>query len=132
LGTAEDLLSRAGGDDPQELGAYFTEHTLMLRNAISVTEAGKPGMAVELFNEAMRTGTLSARDGGFFNARRAPALALSGEPDEAVRVGTASATVAREMKSARTVRVLSETLQTLARWDSRPMVREFREALSVA
>jgi hypothetical protein len=104
----------------------------MLRNAISVTEAGKPGMAVELFNEAMRAGTLSTRDGGFFNARRAAALALSGEPDEAARVGTASATVAREMKSARTARVLGETLQTLARWGSRPAVREFREALGVA
>jgi hypothetical protein len=131
LGTAQDLLARAG-DDARELGAYFTEHTLMLRNAISVTEAGKPGMAVELFNEAMRAGTLSTRDGGFFNARRAAALALSGEPDEAARVGTASATVAREMKSARTARVLGETLQTLARWGSRPAVREFREALGVA
>ncbi|WP_240970013.1 hypothetical protein [Actinacidiphila epipremni] len=104
----------------------------MLRNAISVTEAGKPGLAVELFNEAMRAGTLSVRDGGFFNARRAAALALSGEPDEAARIGTASARVAREMKSARTVRVLGETLQTLARWDSRPAVREFREVLRVA
>lgn len=132
LGTAQDLLARAGDYDARELGAYFTEHTLMLRNAISVTEAGKPGLAVELFNEAMRSGKLSMRDGGFFNARRATALALSGEPDEAARVGTASATVAREMKSARTVRVLNEALQTLARWDSRPAVREFREALRVA
>ncbi|WP_245796639.1 helix-turn-helix domain-containing protein [Actinacidiphila alni] len=132
LGVAQDLLARAGDDSQQGLGAYFTEHTLLLRNAVSLTEAGRPGMAVELFNEALRAGTLSVRDGGFFNARRAAALALSGEPDEAARVGAASAKVARAMKSERTVRVLGETLQTLARWDSRPAVREFREVLRTA
>lgn len=131
LAAAEALLSQAA-DDPSSLGAYYTEHTLLLRNAVSYTEAGKPGMAVEVFNEAMRAGTLSVRDGGFFNARRASALALSGEPDEAARVGAESATVARAMKSERTVRVLHETLQALTRWDSRPTVREFRAALRAA
>lgn len=129
LGLAEQLMEQALADDASTLGAYFNEHTLLLRNAVSYTEAGKPSMAVELFNNAMRTGTLSVRDGGFFNARRASALALSGEPDEAARVGTASAKVAAAVKSERTVRVLNEALQSLGRWSSRPAVREFRETL---
>ncbi|GAA2990243.1 hypothetical protein GCM10020227_68860 [Streptomyces flavovirens] len=66
----------------------------------------------------------------FFNARRAAALALSGEPDEAARIGTSSAAVAHEVKSERTVRVLGDVLQSLDRWRGRPAVREFRESLT--
>jgi transcriptional regulator with XRE-family HTH domain len=134
LGSAAELMARV--PDREEgapaLGAYFTEHTLLLRNAVSYTEAGKPGLAVELFDKAMRPGQLSLRDAGFFNARRASALALSGEADEAARVGTASAEVAVAMASSRTVRVLNEALLSLGRWSSRPAVREFRETLRVS
>ncbi|UWE12066.1 XRE family transcriptional regulator [Actinacidiphila bryophytorum] len=132
LGMAQALLSQAADDAPSSLGAYFTEHTLMLRNAITFTEAGKPGIAVELYDEAMRAGKLSVRDGGFFNARRASALALSGEPDEAAQVGAASAKVAAEMTSQRTLGVLNEALHILERWKNRPAVREFRKAVRAA
>ncbi|MYS21211.1 MULTISPECIES: XRE family transcriptional regulator [unclassified Streptomyces] len=131
LEDAQALLGLAA-DDHHELGAYFTESTLLLRNAVTLTEAGKPGMAAELFGEVIAAGGLSVRDGGFFNARRAAALALSGEPDEAANVGRESAGVAHAMRSQRTVQVLGEVLQSLARWRSRPAVREFREALHVA
>ncbi|MEU5270617.1 hypothetical protein AB0G77_19170 [Streptomyces hygroscopicus] len=130
LDTSRELLARADGE-PSGLGAYFNEHTLLLRNAVSYTEAGKPGIAADLFGEIISAGTLSRRDTGFFNARRAAALALSGEPDEAAEVGTASAEVAKAMQSERTMRVLGEVLQTLNRWRSRPAVRQFREALRV-
>ena len=130
LAHAETLLTNAVEDAPDALGAYFTGPTRVLRDAITYTEAGKPSLAVDLFSDALNAGTLSRRDTGFFNARRAAALALSGEPDEAAKVGKASAAVAHEMKSERTVRVLGEVLLTLDRWRSRPAVREFRETLT--
>lgn len=130
LAEAETLLTNAPEDKPDALGAYFNGHTRLLRDAITYTEAGKPSLAADLFSDVMNTGTLSHRDTGFFNARRAAALALSGEPDEAAKIGKASAVVAHEVKSERTVRVLGEVLQTLDRWRSRPAVREFRESLT--
>ncbi|MEU5644392.1 XRE family transcriptional regulator [Streptomyces milbemycinicus] len=132
LDNARELLTRAADGGPSGLGAYFNEHTLLLRNAVSYTEAGKPGIAADLFGEIISAGMLSHRDTGFFNARRAAALALSGEPDEAARVGAASAVVAQAVQSERTIRVLGEVLQTLSRWRSRPAVREFREAFRAA
>ncbi|MGY0056638.1 twin-arginine translocation signal domain-containing protein [Streptomyces sp. LZ34] len=130
--TAHELLTRAADSESSTLGAYFNEHTLRIRNAVIYTEAGKPSLAADLFGEIIATGMLSRRDAGFFNARRSAALALSGEPDEAARIGTASAAVAGAVKSERTMRVLSEVLQTLSRWRSRPAVQEFREALRAA
>ncbi|MFJ3896845.1 helix-turn-helix domain-containing protein [Streptomyces sp. NPDC090083] len=130
LAEAETLLANAPEDAPDGLGASFTSPTRVLRDAITLTEAGKPGLAADLFSDVLTTGALSRRDTGFFNARRAAALALSGEPDEAAKVGKASAAVAHEVKSERTVRVLGEVLQTLDCWRSRPAVREFRESLT--
>ncbi|MEU6402852.1 XRE family transcriptional regulator [Streptomyces sp. NPDC046985] len=129
LDEAHGLLTTVRDDDPTPLGAYFTEDTLLLRNAVAYTEAGKPRMAVELFGEAIAMGTLSRRDTGFFTARRAAAVALCGEPDEAAQLGRESAEVAHTMKSERTLRVLSEVLHTLDRWSGRPAVRDFRESL---
>ncbi|MFD4573542.1 helix-turn-helix domain-containing protein [Streptomyces sp. NPDC058417] len=130
LAYAETLLTNAPEDSPDALGAYFTGHTRLVRDAITYTEAGKPSLAADLFSDVLKAGALSHRDTGFFNARRAAALALSGEPDEAAKVGKASAGVAHEVKSVRTVRVLGEVLQTLDHWRSRPAVREFRESLT--
>lgn len=130
LADAETLLTKASEDEPDALGAYFNGHTRLLRDAITYTEAGKPGLAASLFSDVLSGGAMSHRDTGFFNARRAAALALSGEPDEAARVGKMSARVAYEVKSERTVRVLGEVLQTLDRRRSRPAVREFRESLT--
>jgi hypothetical protein len=128
LDDAQALLGGAA-DDHQGPGGYFTESTLLLRNAVTLTEAGKPSVAAELFGDVIAAGGLSVRDGGFFNARRAAALALSGEPDEAADIGKESAGVAHAVKSERTVQVLGEVLHLLARWRRRPAVRNFREAL---
>ena len=132
LGTAHELLTDAATTESRGLGGYFNESTLLLRNAVSYIEAGKPGRAAGLFGEIIAAGTLSRRDTGFFSARRAVALALSGEPDEAARIGKAAAEVAETVKSERTMRVLGEVSQTLGRWRGRPAVREFREALRAA
>uniref|UniRef100_A0AAU2A9L1 Helix-turn-helix transcriptional regulator n=1 Tax=Streptomyces sp. NBC_00093 TaxID=2975649 RepID=A0AAU2A9L1_9ACTN len=132
LEDAHGLLASIPTDEPPALNAYFTENTLLLRNASSYTEAGKPAMAADLFGEVIASGVLSKRDTGYFNARRAVAVALSGEPDQAAALGRESAEVAHALKSQRTVRVLTEVLHTLGRWESRPAVREFREALRTA
>ncbi|MCE7078648.1 hypothetical protein [Streptomyces sp. ST2-7A] len=129
LDESRSLLITVSDDDPNPLGAYFTEDTLMLRNAVAYTEVGKPGMAVRLFGETIASGALSPRDTGFFNARRAVAMALCGEPDEAAELGRVSAEVAHTMKSERTLCVLADALRTLGRWSGRPAVRDFREAL---
>ncbi|MFI0895459.1 XRE family transcriptional regulator [Streptomyces sp. NPDC020983] len=132
LGNARELLGRAAHDEPGGLGSYFNEHTLLLRNAVTYTEAGKPSLAADLFGRIIAEGTLSRRDVGFFNARRSAALALSGEPDEAARIGSVSAEVATAMNSERTLRILGEVSRTLNRWRSRPLVRDFREKLMAA
>jgi hypothetical protein len=124
------LLTESPPDDEDGLsGAYFTAETLSLRCAACYTEAGKPAQAAAMFDEVIGKGTLSRRDVGFFNARRATALALSGEPDEAAAVGLASAQVAQETHSERTLRVLGEVVRTLEPWSSRPGPRALREAV---
>lgn len=130
IGQARQLLADAPPDDQGGLsGAYFSTETLSLRCATCYTEAGRPARAAELFGEVISTGTLSRRDVGFFSARRATALALSGEPDEAAAVGLVSVQVAREAHSERTMRVLGEVVRTLEPWSSRPGPRSLREAV---
>ncbi|MDQ3152800.1 MAG: helix-turn-helix domain-containing protein [Actinomycetota bacterium] len=89
LDDARQLLVQTTADheQPDLLGAYFNDSTLLLRNASSFTEAGKPGRAAVVFGDVLANASLSRRDTGYFRARRAAALALSGEPDEAARVG---------------------------------------------
>src|ERR1017187_4237341 len=115
---ARTLLTSSSPDDdpPGPDGAYFTVETLMLRQATCYTEAGKPAKAAALFPDVIASGTLSRRDAGFFRARRAAALALSGEPDEAAAIGLEAV---QETNSERTMRVLADVVGTLAPWRSR-------------
>lgn len=126
---AQRLLMQAADEPGGRVNSYFTMETLALRTAACYTEAGKPRQAAELFDEVISQGTLSHRDFGLFSARRATALALSGEPDEAAAVGLASFRIAQETHSERTVRLLGEVLRTLEPWSSRPGPRTLREAM---
>jgi hypothetical protein len=129
---AHQLLTKATADKEQDntFGAYFTAETLSLRCATCYTEAGKPAQAAALFGDVIISGTLSRRDAGFFQARRAVALALSGEPDDAAAVGMQSVQIAKDINSERTMRVLAEVVRILAPWSSRPATRALREAIS--
>lgn len=129
---ARELLADATPEDEQAGpgSAYFTLDTLMLRQATCYTEAGKPAQGAALFANVLGTGKLSRRDAGFFGARRAAALALSGEPDEAAEVGLEAVGVAKETCSERTTRLLGDVVRTLAPWSSRPGPRALREAVS--
>jgi transcriptional regulator with XRE-family HTH domain len=134
LGDARELLAAATTDDerPGLPGAYFTGTTLMLRTATALTEAGKPARSALMFAEVLADAGLSRRDTGFFRARRATALALSGEPDEAATTGLESIEVAAATNSRRTLRVLAQVATTLAPWRSRPAVRELNEAIAAS
>lgn len=131
---ARALLTGSSPDDdpPGPDGAYFTVETLLLRQATCYTEAGKPAKAAALFAGVIASGTLSRRDAGFFRARRAAALALSGEPDEAATVGLDAIEVARETSSERTIRVLGDVAGTLTPWRTRPGPRALMHALASA
>ena len=133
LDDAHQILDHATHNDDQsdKFGAYFNACTLQLRNASCFTEAGKPGRAAVIFGDVLQDAPLSRRDNGYFSSRRAAALALSGEPDEAATVGLTSNDVATFTRSERTLRVLSEVVQTLSPWRSRPAVRELRDAMRV-
>lgn len=131
---ARTLLTSTSPDDepPGPDGAYFTVETLLLRQATCYTEAGKPAKAAVLFADVIASGTLSRRDAGFFRARRAAALALSGEPDEAATVGLDAILVAKETSSGRTIRVLADVASTLTPWRTRPGPRALINALATA
>ena len=122
MGAAQDLLARAPREDgePAAGGCALTMDTLLLRQATCYTEAGKPARGAQLFGQVLAGGTLSRRDAGFFSARRAVALALSGEPDEAAAVGLAAVTAACETSSERTMRLLGDVVRALGPWSSRP------------
>ncbi|MGV9834278.1 helix-turn-helix domain-containing protein [Nocardia niigatensis] len=129
LGQAQELLTSAGTPDNHELVSYFNQNTLLLRSACCYTEAGRPQVASQLFGQVLAGGSLSRRDAGFFGARRAKALALSGEPDEAAVVAVQSVSVARETHSERTMNVIVDVVRTLDPWSHRPKVRQLRELL---
>lgn len=126
---ARELLTQSPDDDSGAADPDFTIETLTLRQAACYTEAGKPATAAQMFGEVLGSGTLSKRDTGFFNARRALALALSGEPDEAADAGLQAVKVARETSSERTMLLLGEVVQELRPWSSRPGTRELRQAV---
>ena len=128
LDEAHALVSTKDSSASQ-LGAYFTEDTLVLRRAACYTEAGKASYAASLFSQVLANGKLSRRDAGFFRARHAVALALSGEPENAVSIALESVAVARATDSERTMHVLTEVMHTLTPWRDRPEVRDLREAL---
>jgi hypothetical protein len=129
LDGARQLLGKGTSADGQELGSYFTDGMLLLRSTACYTEAGKPAQAAELLDGVISGGRLSPRDAGYFTARRAAALALSGEPDEAARLGLEALQVATTTRSGRTLAVLTDVIQVLERWQGRPQVRMLREAL---
>ena len=123
---AEEALAEAGEDGAS---AYFTMDTLLVRQATCYVEAGKPGRAAALFNQVLAADRLSYRDAGFFRARWATALALSGEPDEAAAQGLEACRIARETNSERTMRVLADTVQVLKPWKGRPGPKALRQSV---
>ncbi|MBP2333865.1 hypothetical protein JOF41_000043 [Saccharothrix coeruleofusca] len=120
----------AGDERYAHLGVRYDEGVHRLRAATCHLEAGRPGRAATLFGEVLSGGGLSRRDEGYFRARRASALALSGEPDDAAEEGVVAARLATTVGSGRTKRELARVLETLAPWHNRPGPRALREAVT--
>ncbi|MEU7529281.1 helix-turn-helix transcriptional regulator [Saccharothrix sp. NPDC042600] len=119
-------------DDGSRLGTHYSASSLTLQTASCYIEAGKPQQAAALYEDVLQTSTLSQRDQGYFLARRASALALSGEPDDAAAVGLRSIHLADITSSTRTRRELGRAVSTLRPWSTRPKPRELREALATS
>lgn len=132
LDDARELLAAADTDyEPHaHLGTYYNDATHLLRSASCYIEAGKPARAAMLYADVLAGGNLSRRDEGYFRARRAVALALSGEPDDASSEGLVAMRLAIQTRSRRTTRELRRVMDILSPWNSRPGPRALREALS--
>ncbi|WP_433193987.1 integrase catalytic domain-containing protein [Nocardia sp. CA-107356] len=130
LDQARELLDTGADSDSAEFGAHYDEHTHLLRSASCYIEAGKPTRVADLYGTVLTTGTLSDRDEGYFRARHAVALALSGEPDSAADEGLLAMRRATEKQSARTMQELARAMEAMGRWQHRPGPRELREALA--
>lgn len=118
-----------GDERHAHLGMYYDEGAHTLRVASCYVEAGKPAQAAALFADVLDSRTLSRRDEGYFRARRASALALSGEPDDAAQEGLAAMGLAAELGSGRTKREVTRVLETLTPWANRPGPRALREVV---
>jgi transcriptional regulator with XRE-family HTH domain len=132
LDEARQLLAKDDPDEEREggdLARHYGPVLLAVQTAICHKEAGRPAAAVRLYEQQLSEGTFSRRDHGYFSALMADALALSGEPDEAARVGLQALAVASTTGSARTLRELHQLVNDLGPWTRRQPVAELREAV---
>lgn len=129
LDEARALIDASPNSDTSAAGTGRPEHVHLLRSASCYIEAGKPVRAASLYGEVLGSGGLSDRDEGYFRARHAVALALSGEPDNAAEEGLCAMRRATEKQSARTKQELGRAVEAMSRWQHRPGPRELREAL---
>lgn len=105
---------------------------LDLREAPCWTEAGQPDRAADLYRAVLDGDALSARDRGFFTARRSSALALAGEARRSADDALAALASAGVYGSRRTENLVRATLPTLAPWRDVPEVEQLAAALSAA
>lgn len=129
LENARTYFAQADAHDTSQLGSHYSGSSLTLQTASCYIEAGKPQHAASLYEGVLATGVLSLRDQGYFLARRASALALAGEPDDAAATGLESIQLASTTSSTRTKREIGRAVRTLQPWASRPGPRALREAL---
>ncbi|MFB8236171.1 XRE family transcriptional regulator [Kitasatospora purpeofusca] len=86
-GAAEALAAAPAPSAPATctgpLGEGYTLDRLMVQWALCLREAGRPELAIPMYEQYLPTGAFSARDRAFFTATHAGALARAGEPDAA-------------------------------------------------
>ncbi|GAA1309100.1 helix-turn-helix transcriptional regulator [Saccharothrix xinjiangensis] len=131
IGQAEQFFTQAGDSESNStLGVYFTEHTLRLRNANCLSEAGTPKRAATLYAHILGNVRLTKRNASLHHTRWALALARSGEPDEAAVTALKAVHAAKATHSLRTLHTLDNVVTTLTPWKTRPAVRELHQAIS--
>jgi hypothetical protein len=131
LDAARDLLASAtvttGADN--ELGWHYTSAVFAMQAALCYCEAGRPHLAVQLYNSELSADAFSRRDYGYFMSLKGSALAAMGEPDEASNTGLVALVIATATSSERTVRELINLLRRLTPWSNRPSVQGLQEAI---
>lgn len=119
-----------GADDGRPWGTAVTSpRYLDVQRATVRTRAGHAAEALRLW-DALLPDVAPGRDYGVFSARRAQALALAGEPDEAVAAAREVVPLARRTGSARMRRELGVLQQRMAPWENQRPGRELREAMA--
>lgn len=136
LDEAQNLLAEGAAHDDQEggpqLGAHYGPELLTMQIAICYWEAGRPGRAVEVFQDHLTTEAFSRRDYGYFTSLMASALAAAGEPREACRVGIDALGIALATNSTRTTREIARVASCLQPWRHHPPVRDLYDALAAS
>ena len=104
---------------------------LDIQAALCLSEAGRPGEAAQRYSYMVEAEP-STRDRAYFSILMATSLALSGEPDEAARVGCAALPIAVATSSRRSVQEARMLVGALAPWQQRRQVQQLHEALRLA
>jgi hypothetical protein len=130
LDAGRNLMSK---DAPmeEELSWHYTSAVFAMQAALCYCEAGRPRVAVELYNTELSEDAFSRRDFGYFMSLKGGALAAMGEPDEASSTGLTALAIATATHSERTVRELTNLLWRLSPWSDRPSVQALRDAVPV-
>jgi hypothetical protein len=133
----DQLLDQATGlvdriDDPYPWESVCeSEHYLDVQRATCYLRLGLAHEALTLWDPLMESMAGSAwRDLGVFRARQAQALAVCGEPEQAVEIAGEVAVIARDTGSVRMHRELADLQARMAPWAQDRVGRELRETLN--
>jgi hypothetical protein len=132
LDLARTLVTGGATVPAGDPGGGYSEAMLDLQTALCFTELGRPREAVDWFRLVLDEHTGSARDRGYFEVLLATALALSGEPDEAVAIGLTALPVVVRSTSRRSLREARSLSTALRPWARRSSVRELYDRLGAA
>jgi hypothetical protein len=118
-----ELASSTEPRAEDEPGCHYNDQLLALQTAICMSEAGRPAEAVVLYEEILAADTTSRRDRAYFSILMATSLAMSGEPDEAARVGCTALPTAVATGSRRSLGEANVLIGVLWPWRQRAQVR---------
>jgi DNA-binding XRE family transcriptional regulator len=134
LDQAMGQLGAGGGGEPEfDLTAYCTPGYLGMEAAACWLQLGEPRRAIATFERRLSAWPAGyKRDLGLCLARLAVAHAADRDLEAADAVGRQAVAVARETRSARTLRELARLDGLLARWNGAAEVAELRRAVADA
>ncbi|MFJ5926604.1 XRE family transcriptional regulator [Kitasatospora sp. NPDC092948] len=112
------------------LGEGYTLERLMVQWALCLREAGRPELAVAMYEQHLPQAAFSARDRAFFGATHAGALARAGEPDAAAAAALAVLPLVSGPRFGQALAELRRTAAVLSGHGRRTAVRRLRSELA--
>ncbi|MFJ1757628.1 XRE family transcriptional regulator [Kitasatospora sp. NPDC088134] len=112
------------------LGAEYTLERLMVQWALCLREAGRPELAVAMYEQYLPGAPFSVRDRAFFGATHAGALARAGEPDAAAAMALAVLPLVSGPLFGQALAELRRTAAVLSGHGRRAAVRRLRSELA--